>query len=55
VRVLGADGREIARGLARFDAGDADAIKGLKSAAIEGALGYRASAVLIHADDLVLS
>ncbi|MBI1186114.1 MAG: glutamate 5-kinase [Alphaproteobacteria bacterium] len=55
VRVVGPDGREAARGITRFDAADADAIKGLKSAAIEAALGYAASAVLIHADDLVLS
>jgi glutamate 5-kinase len=55
VRVVGPDEREAARGITRFDAADAEAIKGLKSAAIEGALGYAASAVVIHADDLVLS
>ncbi len=54
VRVLGPDSSEIARGLARYDAEDARKIKGLKSAAIEGALGYADGAVLVHADDLVL-
>ncbi|MES1203187.1 MAG: glutamate 5-kinase, partial [Pseudomonadota bacterium] len=55
VRVLGPDGAEIARGLACYDAADALKIKGLKSGAIEGALGYQAGAELIHADDLVLT
>lgn len=55
VRVLGLDGAEIARGLACYDAADAAKIKGLKSAAIEAALGYQAGAELIHADDLVLT
>ncbi len=54
VRVLDPNGFEIARGLACYDAGDAAKIKGLRSAAIEAALGYEAGAALIHADDLVL-
>ncbi|MES1158714.1 MAG: hypothetical protein ABUL42_02360 [Terricaulis silvestris] len=53
--MLGPDGGEIARGLAVYDSGDAAKIKGLKSAAIEAALGYEAGAALIHADDLVLT
>ena len=48
------DGREIARGLCRYDAAEAERIKGLRSAAIEGALGYSAGPTLIHADDLAL-
>jgi glutamate 5-kinase len=48
-------GREIARGLSRYDAADADRIKGLKSSEIEAALGYSAGAPLIHADDLALA
>ena len=48
------DGREIARGLSRYDAADADRIKGLKSAAIEAVLGYTEGPTLIHADDLAL-
>lgn len=48
-------GREIARGLARYDAADADRIKGLKSAGIEAALGFTEGPTLIHADDLALA
>jgi glutamate 5-kinase len=55
VRILGPEGAEIARGLACYDAADAAKIKGLKSAAIEAALGYQSGAELIHADDLVLT
>lgn len=55
VQVLDDGGREIARGLARYDAGDARRIKGLRSDAIEAALGYEDGAMLIHADDLALS
>lgn len=55
VRILAADGAELGRGLARYDAGDAAKIKGLKSAEIAPALGYSAGAALIHADDLVLA
>ncbi|MEJ0058126.1 MAG: glutamate 5-kinase [Terricaulis sp.] len=54
VRVLTADGAEIARGLARYDAEDARKIRGLKSGAIAEALGYAAGAALVHADDLVV-
>jgi glutamate 5-kinase len=54
VRVLAADGAEIARGLARYDAEDARKIRGLKSGAIAEALGYADGAALVHADDLVV-
>jgi glutamate 5-kinase len=47
-------GREVGRGLARYDAADAARIVGLKSQAIEPALGYSAGPV-IHADDLALA
>jgi glutamate 5-kinase len=47
-------GGAIARGLARYDAEDAEKICGLKSDAIEPALGYT-SGPLIHADDLALA
>jgi glutamate 5-kinase len=47
-------GREIARGLVRYEAADAERICGLKSAAIEGALGYT-SGPMVHADDLALA
>lgn len=52
VRVLSSAGAELARGLARYDAGDASRIKGLKSAAIAETLGYDAGPALVHADDL---
>jgi glutamate 5-kinase len=54
VRIVGADGKEVARGLARYDAKDATRIRGLKSEAIVSALGYDAGPVLVHADDLVI-
>ncbi|MBL8550067.1 MAG: glutamate 5-kinase [Hyphomonadaceae bacterium] len=54
VRIYGPDGGEIARGLARYDSADAEKIKGLKSAAIEPALGFAGGAALVHADDLVV-
>jgi glutamate 5-kinase len=47
-------GDEVGRGLARYDAADALRIIGLRSAAIEDALGYSAGPV-IHADDLALA
>jgi glutamate 5-kinase len=47
-------GVEIARGLVRYDATDAARICGLKSEAIEPALGYTAGPV-VHADDLALA
>ena len=52
IRVLSTSGAEIARGLARYDAGDASRIKGLKSAAIAETLGFDAGPALVHADDL---
>jgi glutamate 5-kinase len=47
-------GHEIARGLVRYEAEDATRICGLKSEAIEAALGYT-SGPLVHADDLALA
>ncbi|MBS0408470.1 MAG: glutamate 5-kinase [Proteobacteria bacterium] len=46
-------GHELARGLTRYDAADAERIVGLKTGAIEAVLGYAAGPV-IHADDLAL-
>jgi len=48
-------GREIARGLTRYDAADAERIKGMKSSGIEAVLGYTEGPTLIHADDLALA
>jgi glutamate 5-kinase len=54
VIVREASGREVGRGLARYDATDAGRITGLRSDAIEPTLGYTAGP-LIHADDLALA
>ena len=54
VLIVGPDGREVGRGLTRYDAADAARIAGLRSDAIEPALGYTAVPV-VHADDLALS
>jgi glutamate 5-kinase len=47
-------GQEIARGLVRYEAADAQQICGRKSEAIEGVLGYT-SGPMVHADDLALA
>ena len=54
VMVRDTAGREIGRGLARYDGADARRIVGLRSEAIEALLGEAASP-LIHADDLALA
>jgi glutamate 5-kinase len=55
VVVRDASGRELARGLVEYDAEDARRIAGLRSDALEAALGWRGPDELIHRDDLVLS
>lgn len=55
VAILSPEGREIARGLVAYDAGDAVRIAGLKTAEIEAVLGYQARSAMIHRDDLVVS
>src|ERR1700744_3440025 len=55
VLVLDPAGREVARGLSRYDAAEAEKIMGLRSDAIEGVLGYTEGSTLIHADDLALA
>jgi glutamate 5-kinase len=54
VAILSPEGREIARGLAAYDAADAVRIAGLKTGAIEAVLGYEARSAMIHRDDLVV-
>ena len=49
------EGREVARGLIAYNAGDAGRIIGHKSREIEARLGYRGREELIHRDDLVLT
>lgn len=55
IAVIGAEGREIARGLAGYDADDARKIAGSKSAEIADILGYSGRAAMIHRDDLVMT
>lgn len=54
VAVLAPDGHTFAIGLTRYTALEAAQIKGLRSADIEPALGYKGRAALIHRDDMVL-
>ncbi|MGV1758908.1 glutamate 5-kinase [Rhizobium sp. A22-96] len=55
VAVIGPTGREIARGLAGYDAEEARQITGRKSAEIEAILGYAGRAAMVHRDDLVMT
>ena len=55
VAVIGAGGREIARGLVSYDADEAHQIAGRKSAEIEAILGYPGRAAMVHRDDLVVT
>ena len=55
VVVRDASGRELARGLAAYDAEDARRVAGLRSDALEAALGWRGPDELIHRDHLVLT
>lgn len=54
VMICDAAGREIARGLVRYDAEEAQRIVGLRSEAVEETLGY-SFGPLVHADDLALA
>lgn len=55
VAILGSGGREIARGLAGYDAEEARQITGRKSTEIEAVLGYAGRSAMVHRDDLVLT
>ncbi|KAA0698618.1 glutamate 5-kinase [Neorhizobium sp. P12A] len=55
VAVIGPGGREIARGLAGYDADEARQITGRKSSEIEAILGYPGRAAMVHRDDLVMT
>ncbi|AZS22886.1 MULTISPECIES: glutamate 5-kinase [unclassified Caulobacter] len=54
VRVRDETGREIARGIVRYDSADAQRIAGLRSDAIEAELGFT-EGPMIHADDLAVA
>ncbi len=49
------DGREVARGLAAYNASDAERIAGKRSIEIEAILGYRGRDEMVHRDDLILT
>jgi glutamate 5-kinase len=55
VQVLDPTGCEVARGLVAYGAAEAGRIAGLKSSQVEGVLGYRGTATLIHRDDMTVS
>ena len=55
VLVKDKQGREIARGLAAYNASDAERIAGKRTVEIEAILGYRGRDEMIHRDDLALS
>ncbi len=55
VEIRNPDGIAIARGICGYDAEDARRIAGRKTGDIETLLGYRRSAALVHADDILLS
>jgi glutamate 5-kinase len=54
VRVIGPENREVARGVSRYDAGEAAKLLGAQGADIAERLGYSRGDELIHRDDLVL-
>lgn len=55
IAILSAEGREIARGLAGYDADEARQITGRKSAEIAVILGYAGRAAMVHRDDMVMT
>ncbi|MFZ2489243.1 MAG: glutamate 5-kinase [Anaerolineae bacterium] len=54
VRICTADGREVARGLARYGAASLERIRGRRSEEIGAILGYENSPEVVHRDDLVV-
>ena len=54
VSIVTTDGIEVARGMVAYDSGDAQKIKGLKSADIMKTLGLAGRDEIIHRDDLVM-
>lgn len=54
VVIRGPDGARLGQGLCRYTSDEVARISGRQSADIEGILGYKGRAVLIHRDDMVL-
>ncbi|MBT4740623.1 MAG: glutamate 5-kinase [Rhodospirillaceae bacterium] len=55
VVIVGQDGSILGKGLSAFSAEDARRIKGHRSDALEGILGYQGRSEVVHRDDLVLN
>jgi glutamate 5-kinase len=55
VEITSLDGRAFARGLSVYSADEVRRISGLRSAEIEGRLGYRLLDCVVHRDDLVVT
>lgn len=47
-------GKEIARGISRYDADEAKAIAGLQTSQIEETIGYSGRSAMVHRDDMVM-
>ena len=54
IAVTDETGKEVARGLAAYDAEEARRIAGHRSSEIEAILGYEPRAAMIHRDDMVV-
>jgi len=54
LRILNMEGRELARGIAGYGSGDADAIRGASRGEAALRLGYSGPTAIIHRNDLVL-
>lgn len=54
VRIVGPDGKELGRGIVRYDSGDVARLRGCQSERIPELLGYGYGPVVIHRDDLIL-
>jgi len=55
VRLVGPDGREVARGLVNYGAAETAKLAGAHTRDIERLLGYKGSDELVHRDDLVVT
>jgi glutamate 5-kinase len=53
VTLADGNGREFARGLTNYDSAEVNRIKGLRTAEVEGRLGYKHADEIVHRDDLV--
>jgi glutamate 5-kinase len=54
VSLIGANGRELGRGLVAYESDEARAIAGCRSAEVAARLGYPGRAAMVHRNDLVL-